>query len=360
MTAHLRLYTLASAMLLGWTAASAQIVWLQKEHDFGAFKEDMGIVNCTLQAVNSGTEPIAITNVRTTCGCTRPTYSTEPVAPGDTISIKVGFNPSGRPGKFTKYVHVTSDDNHKYTLAIKGTVIGASNTLSSRFPIEAGPARLSNTVIPFGTILKGHTSAQHVKIYNSSSHTISPKVVKHPSYIHAMIEPASIPAGEQGVISLVAYSDKNPAWGLSTDSLTIVPDTITATDEVALSTVMILNEDFSNLTERQLADAPGMSLDSDVIDLGRITDSNKKIKRTFTIANTGRSPLLIRDISTPDRAIQLAISSRSIKHGKKATVTVTIDPKAVHNHKIINARITIISNTPARPTEIVRVVGEIA
>ena len=62
-------------------SAEGQGVWLEQKHDFGAFDEGLGTVYCDFRLVNTGNEPIAIINARANCGCTRPEYSRDPIAP---------------------------------------------------------------------------------------------------------------------------------------------------------------------------------------------------------------------------------------------------------------------------------------
>lgn len=350
---------LTSAFILAALPLVAQVVWLQPDHDFGSFHEDLGIVTCTFMGVNTGSQPASLIDVRANCGCTTPIYSHNPVEPGDTIKIKVGYNPSGRPGKFSKAIYATTDDGVKTTFHIKGTVIGASNTLASRFPVDAAPARLSNSILPFGKLLKGHSGAQTLKIYNASSSPITPSIISSPKHLHAIIEPAVIPAGDQGIISVTAYPDQTQAWGLTTDTLLLRPDSNAATT-VPLTTVMIIEEDFSALTPQQLTKAPALKLSADLIDLAQISTLPEVIKRSVTFTNTGKSPLLIRSISTPDRAISFSpYPMKPIKPGKKATLDIYIHKDALSGRSMLNSRITIITNSPARPTEIIRVTGEL-
>ena len=84
------------------SVAQPQIVFDNKNHDFGTFEEETGPVTHDFRFVNSGNEPLVLQNVRSTCGCTVPKYTREPIAPGDSGSIKVTYNPKGRPGKFSK------------------------------------------------------------------------------------------------------------------------------------------------------------------------------------------------------------------------------------------------------------------
>lgn len=62
---------------------------------------------------STGEAPLLLTHVRSTCGCTIPEWSKEPVNPGDTGRIKVSYD-TRRTGRFKKSVYV-------YSNAIEGT-----------------------------------------------------------------------------------------------------------------------------------------------------------------------------------------------------------------------------------------------
>lgn len=114
-------------IVLGMTAADkskAKIKFEETVYDFGNIKEDGGPVTHEFKFVNEGSEPLTITNARAECGCTRPEYPKEEIAPGGTGVIKVTYNPLGRPGGFTKVVTVRSSGNPgKVNLKIRGSVI---------------------------------------------------------------------------------------------------------------------------------------------------------------------------------------------------------------------------------------------
>lgn len=76
---------------------------------------------------NNGNKPLIITNATGSCGCTVPTYSKEPIAPGakGVIGVKYDTSRAGQP--FTKTVTITSNaaGSPSKTLTIKGTVLAA-------------------------------------------------------------------------------------------------------------------------------------------------------------------------------------------------------------------------------------------
>lgn len=71
---------------------------------------------------NLGNVPIVVNRVRSTCGCTVPSWPREPVAPGDSASITVEYN-TAQTGTFLKSVFVYSTAaNSPVKLQIKGRV----------------------------------------------------------------------------------------------------------------------------------------------------------------------------------------------------------------------------------------------
>lgn len=76
---------------------------------------------------NNGNKPLIITNATGSCGCTVPSYSKEPIAPGakGVIGVKYDTSRAGQP--FTKTVTITSNavGSPSKTLTIKGNVLAA-------------------------------------------------------------------------------------------------------------------------------------------------------------------------------------------------------------------------------------------
>ncbi len=348
----------AALVSLGALASGPQVTWLETTHDFGAFNEELGFVRCYFKAVNTGDEPLIVLSARANCGCTKPRYDAEPIQPGDTLTVSVAYDAKGRPGRFEKKVYVATNTGNQTTLRIKGTVIGASNSLKGRYPVEVGPMRVATTVMPFGEVLKGHSAGSVIRAYNHTSDTIRPQIADVPEYITVIVQPEAVPPGEQFIFSATASSGKCREWGNVTDSLTIIPDAGSA-DRLNVSTVLIVREDFTSLTPEQRAKAPVAEFDTKLIDLGRISRDGGVETHTFTIANEGDSPLIIRRADTPDPAVSVKLSTDKVKKGKKATATVTIDPSAIGNTELLNARITVITNDPDHPTTMVRVVGQL-
>ena len=74
---------------------------------------------------NTGSAPLLVTHVKSTCGCTIPEWSREPVKAGEKGSIRVSYD-THRVGVFTKSIYVYSNaGNGVQRLTVTGKVKAA-------------------------------------------------------------------------------------------------------------------------------------------------------------------------------------------------------------------------------------------
>ncbi|MDR1847063.1 MAG: DUF1573 domain-containing protein [Bacteroidales bacterium] len=104
------------------TGAQAEIKFEKLEHDYGTVKKG-GDGTCQFAYTNVGKAPLILSDARSSCGCTVPVWSKEPLMPGQTATITVKYN-TNNVGPINKSVTITSNAvNDKITLHIKGTVV---------------------------------------------------------------------------------------------------------------------------------------------------------------------------------------------------------------------------------------------
>lgn len=93
--------------------------------NYGTVKkgEDSGIR--IIEFTNTGDQPLIITKVESTCGCTVPSFSTQPIMPSKTGQIEVKYNMSvGRISRtLTVNTNAINAENGKVFLRIKGEVL---------------------------------------------------------------------------------------------------------------------------------------------------------------------------------------------------------------------------------------------
>lgn len=126
-----KLVLLASVLFLAVFTASAQkaadankpeFKFDKETHDFGSLTEGE-VATHEFEFKNVGKEPLTITNVVPSCGCTTPKWSKEPIAPGKTGVITVSYDTKGRPTPFSKNVTIYSNaKTPTKVLYIKGEV----------------------------------------------------------------------------------------------------------------------------------------------------------------------------------------------------------------------------------------------
>ena len=196
------LLTLCFASLLATALAQPRITFDEKEHDFGTFEEETGRVTHVFRFVNSGNEPLVVTNVRTTCGCTASQYTREPIAPNDSGEIKVTYNPKGRPGRFSKPVYVTTNASvDRENLRITGVVIGSKSRQHAN-PYHIGDLSLRSLHIPLFDTPKGHMRTGQLAVRNEGKNELIP-IFKHvPSHMQVEMIPSILHPNEEGIIKI--------------------------------------------------------------------------------------------------------------------------------------------------------------
>lgn len=85
------------------------ITWDKTTFDFGDIYQGEKVEH-TFKFVNTGKQPLVLTNVQVTCGCTTPKgWPRDPIMPGDKAEIVVQFDSSNKIGRQNKVVTVVSN-----------------------------------------------------------------------------------------------------------------------------------------------------------------------------------------------------------------------------------------------------------
>jgi len=92
----------------------------ESEYDFGKIAQGKPVTH-VFEVVNTGNELLSLENVQASCGCTTPEWSKDPIAPGATQKITVGYN-AATEGPFEKSITVFYNKGQMKTILIKGNV----------------------------------------------------------------------------------------------------------------------------------------------------------------------------------------------------------------------------------------------
>lgn len=109
--------------------SGAVIAWENQTFDFGDIYQGDKVEH-TFTLINQGTEPLVITNVQVTCGCTTPKgWPRDPIAPGEKAEITVAFNSAGKFGRQNKVVTLVSN-----SVSGSNQITFSANVLEKKIP----------------------------------------------------------------------------------------------------------------------------------------------------------------------------------------------------------------------------------
>lgn len=97
-----------------------EISWDETVHEFGEIPAGTPAM-ARFEFTNNGNEPLTITKVKSSCGCTVASYSKTPILPGQEGFVSATYN-AAKTGKFHKVVTVYLNDNSTHRLSVKGMV----------------------------------------------------------------------------------------------------------------------------------------------------------------------------------------------------------------------------------------------
>lgn len=129
-----KLFSLLLALSLSATLAAQStgpfIAWEKATYDFGDIVQGEKVEH-TFKFKNTGNEPLVITNVQVTCGCTTPKgWTRDPILPGQSSEITVGFNSAGKYSRQEKVITIVSNAvNHE-----GAQIMFSANVLEKKVP----------------------------------------------------------------------------------------------------------------------------------------------------------------------------------------------------------------------------------
>jgi len=353
--------TLIMAILVPFMMKGQAVVsWNETTHDFGTFHESEGEQSYTFNFVNTGDSALIIKKVHSTCGCTVAQYPTDPIAPGEHSSIVVTYSPSGRPGPFKKSVLVyTNSSVHKAQLTIKGIVIGAPESVKTHFPVGVGELQFTKLTLAPGEIEKGLMRNSVSTLYNSSRDTIVISFDNNTSHIKPHAVPDTVVPGGISTMSFFFDSSLTPVWGINDDNVTVIATPLHNKNDATNAVINIVAnviEDFSHLSNEDLAKAPVCSISSNKVIINDISQ-DKPCITNFTLKNGGKNNLVLHRLMSLDNAITATSDKTMLKKGEQANITIRVNPSNIKGN-LLNSQFTIISNDPINPRITIRVVGE--
>jgi hypothetical protein len=171
----------------------------------------------------------------------------------------------------------------------------------------------------------------------------------------AKVEPETIPAHSKGKLIVTYNAEKVNTYGFTSHRIYL---SLNGSNDYksSIGISATIEEDFSNLTPEQLANAPVATFPEKTFDFGEMKQGEKK-EHTFTLKNDGKSELIIRNVRSSCGCTAVAPATKVIAAGESAPVKVTFDSRGKRGRQ--SKTITVITNDPKTPTAILRISGNV-
>ncbi|MDR2040231.1 MAG: DUF1573 domain-containing protein [Bacteroidales bacterium] len=328
----------------------AKIEFEKTTHDFGKINEKGDKASHDFIFKNTGTTPLLVQNVRTNCGCTASDWTKEPVNPGKSGFVRITYDIEGRPGKIDKSAYViTNAKPAQITLRLLGEVIPIERKPPETFRYPAGPLKLSDMHVALNKMYAWETKTAETFVLNPGSTPVKISFERLPAYIQASATPSTVKGGEKAKISITYSSPKKKDWGFISEQISMILND-DPSKEYKLTVTANVEEDFSQWKPAEIMNAPTLSLDTKIIEAGKIA-RNSQSEHTIKITNQGKSKLFIRKISSNSPQVKIQ-SPSEINSGKSADITVTYN--ATDKAGTVNDVITLICNDPGNSVSTIR------
>jgi hypothetical protein len=352
-----RIYLFISIVFCTSIAMNAQtgkskITFEKIQHNYGTFKEEAGVQTVDFNFKNDGSTPLIINNVQASCGCTTPSWTREPVAPGAKGFIKVSYDPRNRPGVFNKTVNVSSNaENGNVILSILGEVTPKARTIEEDYPMEIGPLRAKTNHIAFQQLKTNQVKKDSVEIINNTSAPLKLSFKTPPPHLKAVIKPSQLGPKQKGYLVVTFDAPQVQAYGFVNYRVYLnIDGQDDFKNSVAVSAT--LEEDFSKLTPAELIAAPVASFDNESHDFGDMKP-NTKVEHSFLLKNAGKNNLIIRHVQSSCGCTAVTPSKTMISANESVPIKVVFDSTGKTGRQ--NKTITVITNDPKNANKTLRI-----
>lgn len=316
-----------------------------KTHDFGDVLITDGPLSCKFVMTNISNNPIVIHNVVSSCGCTVPDYDKKPIEPGKSTTIEVTYSNDQGPYPFNKTITVyVSGVNRPVVLKIKGEVHDRQKTLEELYTVKMGPLAVRSNTVSMGYIAQGRRKSEDGEIANMTNQPVKVTVAADEA-VSVSISPNPIPARSSARVKYTVNTGNGPKnWGKTVYKISFMAD---GKQQGGVSLNATINDDFDNMTKRQMDKAPVVKLDNTYSELKEVK-SGSVVRKSFKVLNTGATDLSVYKIDIDGKNTKVLTKMPiSVKPGGSATVDFTFDATSGDGETI--DVLTLTTNSVSKP-----------
>ena len=342
-------------------AATAQPVFSCDEmvFDFGRVRETDGYAVHQFYIKNTGSAPLVITRVLTTCGCTQPEWSRTPIEPGQEGFVTVSYDMVDRQGPFSKNITVfTNERTLRHVLTIKGEVIPKPQLLNVLFNDTIGTVQMEQAAFAFDAVRPYETKPAEIWIQNFGEEDVNLTIENVPDFLTVVI-PARLESDypDKMVVDIITTEANENLRGRKLAQFILTTESASGekiTKIIPVSANFI--DDFRRMTPAEKTDAPSVQISTQLLDYGKL--KKKRVVKELSITNTGKSALQLHSISIDNSkvAVITGFNKQVLQPEETLKLKVAVNPKDIKD--AFTTDIYIISNDPQKPVQKVQIAAE--
>lgn len=319
-----------------------------KNYDFGDVLQSEGALRHTFTFENISSSPIVIHNVISSCGCTTPEWSREPIRPGAKGKIEVVYSNDQGPYPFDKTLTVyVSNVDRPVVLRIRGTVHEQKKDIEELFNIRFGQLGLRKTTVSIGYVDQGTVKSDNMQVANMGKEPLKVEAVNITPGLEITVSPNPIPARSVAKMSY-SVNTKDAAtkvWGRKSYTTKFLLNGKPAGETFTINAT--IKDNFEGLSDAQLSAAPVPTVDKSYFEFGEVK-AGKVFEHSYTITNKGKSDLIIYNVDGPAEGFSLStLCPITIKAGAKGSVKIKFDTRK-YSGEIIEI-LSVTTNSPSKP-----------
>ena len=317
-------------------------------HNFGDILFDSGPVSCTFTLKNTGSKPVVIYSVSTTCGCTDVEWTKEPIRPGKTGTISATYSNDEGPYPFDKSLTMyISDIKKPVILKMRGVSLDKIRPLEELYPVNYGSLGLKENLNKCGNMDQNGKKSESIMVANLSNSPLKLTFADVSPFLSLSVSPNPIPARGTAEVTYTITADRS-LWGKNYYWATPLVNGKTYTSSEGDKKIgfwAYTREDFSGVSADDKRNGPRPTFKESTYTFGKVK-KGKTVTAEFTFKNDGKQPFKVYKVDA-----DTDITSGSIPvaaPGESVTFKVGLDTTDLPKGESLTI-ITLTTTSPLRP-----------
>lgn len=317
-------------------------------HNFGDILFDSGPVSCTFTLKNTGSRPVVIYNVTTTCGCTDVDWTKEPIRPGKTGTVSVTYSNDEGPYPFDKSLTMYISELKKpVILKLRGVSQDRIKPLEELYPVTFGYLGFKESVNKCGNMDQNGQKSEAIMIANLSDSPMNISFADVSKNLRLTVSPNPIPARSTAELTYTITADralwgKNFYWAVPV----INGKTYTGSEgDKKIGFWAFTREDFSGVTADQKRNGPRPTFKESTYSFGKVRKGQKVIAE-YTFKNDGKMPFKVYKVDADADITYGPVPDAA--PGQSVTFKIELDTTDIPKGETLTI-VTLTTNSPLRP-----------